>query len=129
MSDFLFVPLRPFFYAALTKRWKVQFHKGLRKFNNVDSKTTYFNENCCIIYIYIYYTTDESKRVTKDWLFGYLTKTNLNFILFYEYCLRYICIYINVYFHVNRSPFYYHAIVGSTIYVLYIYLNVLHQQN
>ena len=33
---FLFVPLRPFFYAALTKRWKVQFHKGLRKFNNVD---------------------------------------------------------------------------------------------
>ena len=24
------------------------------KFNNVDSKTTYFNENCCIIYIYIY---------------------------------------------------------------------------
>ena len=54
MSDFLFVPLRPFFYAALAKRWKVQFRKGLRKFNNVDSKTTYFNENCCIIYIYIY---------------------------------------------------------------------------
>ena len=54
MSDFLFVPLRPFFYAALAKRWKVQFCKGLRKFNNVDSKTTYFNENCCIIYIYIY---------------------------------------------------------------------------
>ena len=49
VSDFLFVPLRPFFYAALTKRWKVQFHKGLRKFNNVDSKTTYFNENCCIL--------------------------------------------------------------------------------
>ena len=36
VSDFLFVPLRPFFYAALTKRWKVQFYKGLRKFNNVD---------------------------------------------------------------------------------------------
>ena len=51
---FLFVPLRPFFYAALAKRWKVQFRKGLRKFNNVDSKTTYFNENCCIIYICIY---------------------------------------------------------------------------
>ena len=31
------------------KRWKVQFRKGLRKFNNVDSKTTYFNENCCIM--------------------------------------------------------------------------------
>ena len=25
VSDFLFVPLRPFFYAALAKRWKVQF--------------------------------------------------------------------------------------------------------
>ena len=36
VSDFLFVPLRPFFYAALTKRWKVQFRKGLRKFNEVD---------------------------------------------------------------------------------------------
>ena len=54
MSDFLFVPLRPFFYAALAKRWKVKFHKSLRKFNNVDSKTTYVNENCCVIYIYIY---------------------------------------------------------------------------
>ena len=53
MSDFLFVPLRPFFRAALAKRWKVQFRKGLHKFNNVDSKTTYFNENCCIISIYI----------------------------------------------------------------------------
>ena len=46
---FLFVPLRPFFRAALAKRWKVQFRKGLHKFNNVDSKTTYFNENCCIM--------------------------------------------------------------------------------
>ena len=54
MSDFLFIPLRPFYYAALAKRWKVQFRKGLRKFNNVDSKTTYFNENCCIIYMYVY---------------------------------------------------------------------------
>ena len=54
MSDFLFVPLRPFFRAALAKRWKVQFRKGLHIFNIVDSKTTYFNENCCIIYIYIY---------------------------------------------------------------------------
>ena len=57
MSYFLFVPLRPFFSAALAKRWKVQFRKGLHKFNNVDSKTTYFHENCCIIYIYIYIDT------------------------------------------------------------------------
>ena len=25
VSDFLFVPLRPFFYAALTKRWRSNF--------------------------------------------------------------------------------------------------------
>ena len=52
MSEFSFVPLRPFFRAAFAKRWKVQFRRGLHKFNNVDSITTYFNENCCIIYIY-----------------------------------------------------------------------------
>ena len=45
--------------AALAKRWKVQFRKGLHKFNNVDSKTTYFNENSCIIYMYIYSSLDE----------------------------------------------------------------------
>ena len=28
VSDFLFVPLRPFFYAAFAKRWKVQFRQG-----------------------------------------------------------------------------------------------------
>ena len=64
MSDFLFVPLRPFFYAALTKRWKVLFHMGLRKFNNVDSKTTYFNENCCII-LYIYILLDVADYLSK----------------------------------------------------------------
>ena len=53
MLYFSFVPLRPFFCAALAKRWKVQLRKDLHKFNNVDSKTTYFNENCCIIFIYI----------------------------------------------------------------------------
>ena len=26
----------------------------VNKLNNVDSKATYFDENCCIIYIYIY---------------------------------------------------------------------------
>ena len=28
---FFFIPLRPFFYAAIAKRWKVQFRNGLRK--------------------------------------------------------------------------------------------------
>ena len=26
----------------------------VNKFNNVDSKATYFDENCCVIHIYIY---------------------------------------------------------------------------
>ena len=39
MSDFLFVPLRPFFYVVLAMRWKVQFRQGFAYFNNnVDSK-------------------------------------------------------------------------------------------
>ena len=39
MSDFSFVPLRHFFYASLSKRWKVQFRQGFAYFNNnVDSK-------------------------------------------------------------------------------------------
>ena len=38
MPDFSFVPLCPFFYAALAKRWKVQFRQGFAYFNNVDSK-------------------------------------------------------------------------------------------
>ena len=57
MSYFSFVLLRPFLCAALAKLWKVQFRKGLHKFNNVDSKTAYFNENCYIyicVYVYIY---------------------------------------------------------------------------
>ena len=52
MSDFSFVPLRPFFCAALAKRWKVQFRQGFAYCNNVDSQTIYINENCRIIYIY-----------------------------------------------------------------------------
>ena len=36
---FSFVPLRPLFYAALAKRWKVKFRQGFAYFNNsVDSK-------------------------------------------------------------------------------------------
>ena len=39
MSDFSLVSLRPFFYAALAKRWKVKFRQGFAYLNNnVDSK-------------------------------------------------------------------------------------------
>ena len=39
MSDFSFVPLRPFFYASLAKRWKVHILQWFAYFNNnVDSK-------------------------------------------------------------------------------------------
>ena len=44
-----------FFYAALAKRWKVQFRQGFAYFNNnVDSKTTCNYKNCYVIYIYVY---------------------------------------------------------------------------
>ena len=56
MSDFSFVPMRPFFRAAVAKRWKVQFRKGLHKFSNVDSKTTYFSETA-VLYVNIYIYT------------------------------------------------------------------------
>ena len=38
-ANFSFVPLRPFFYAALAKRWKAQIRQGFAYLNNnVDSK-------------------------------------------------------------------------------------------
>ena len=75
MSDFSFVPLRPFFCAAIAKRWKVQFRQRFAYFNNnVDSKghiimrtAILYNEVnsgqiikthyiCIYIYIYIKFT-------------------------------------------------------------------------
>ena len=54
MSDFSFVPLRPFFYAALAKRWKVQFRQWFAYFNNnVDSKR-HIIIGTAMLYIYIY---------------------------------------------------------------------------
>ena len=54
MSDFSFVPMRPFFYAALAKCWKVQFRKGFAYFNNnVDSKRHKIIR-IAMFYIYIY---------------------------------------------------------------------------
>ena len=54
MSDFSFVPLRPFFYAALAKRWKVQFRQLFAYFNNnVDSKR-HIIIRTAILYIYIH---------------------------------------------------------------------------
>ena len=54
MSDFSFVPLRPFFYAALAKRWQVQFRQGFAYFNNsVDSKRHVIIRTA-ILYTYIY---------------------------------------------------------------------------
>ena len=35
MPVFLFVPLPPFFYAAIAKRWKVRLSNGLRKNKNL----------------------------------------------------------------------------------------------
>ena len=67
MSYFSFVPLRPIFYAALAKRWKVQFRQDFAYFNNnVDSKRhiiirtamlyIYIYIHCMHIFVYIYIT-------------------------------------------------------------------------
>ena len=65
MSDFLFVPLRPFFYAALAKRLKVQFRQVFAYLNNnVDSKR-HIIIRTAILYIYIYIFT-ASTPLRKD---------------------------------------------------------------
>ena len=52
-QHFSFFPLRPFFCAALAKRWKVQFRQGFAYFNNnVDSKR-HIIMRTAILYIYI----------------------------------------------------------------------------
>ena len=65
MSGFSFVPLRPFFYAALAKRWKVQFRQELTYFNNnVDSKRhIIITTGILHIYIYIYIYETLKKRI------------------------------------------------------------------
>ena len=54
VSDFLFIPLRPFFYAALAKRWKVQFRKGLRKNLTTLIQKRHILMRTAVLYIYIY---------------------------------------------------------------------------
>ena len=68
-SDLSFAPLRPFFHAALAKRWKVQFRQGFAYFiNNVDSKR-HIIIRTAILYIYIYKSMNETaKRMFKDTL-------------------------------------------------------------
>ena len=61
MSYFSFVPLRPFFYAALAKRLKVQFRQGFAYINNnVDSKRH------IIIRIAILYNEINSGQIMKN---------------------------------------------------------------
>ena len=54
MLDFSFVPLRPFFHAALAKRWKVQFRQGFAYFNNNVDSNRHIIIRTAILYIYIY---------------------------------------------------------------------------
>ena len=68
MSYFSFVPLRPFFYAALAKRWKVQFRQGFAYFNNyVDSGRH------IIIRTAILYNEINSRQIMKNTI--YMTTT------------------------------------------------------
>ena len=67
MSDFSFVLLRPFFYAALAKRWKVQFRQGFAYFNNnVDSKRH------IIITTAILYNEINSGQIMKNTIYIYI---------------------------------------------------------
>ena len=88
MSDFLFVPLRPFFCAALAKRWKVKFRQGFCIFNNyVDSKTTYNYKNCYIIYIiqqFSYYYEESMKHYI--YIYIYIYSSFLRRCLFNSSC-------------------------------------------
>ena len=65
MSDFSFVPLRPFFCAAFAKRRKVQFRQGFAYFNNIVDSKRHIVIGTAILCIYIY-------------------------ILYYIYCIYYI---------------------------------------
>ena len=53
VSDESYVQLRPFFCAALAKRWKVQFRQWFAQFSNVDSITT-SNNDIAILYMHTY---------------------------------------------------------------------------
>ena len=60
MSDFLFVPLRTFFCAALAKCWKVQFRRVLHKFSNIDKKKRHTLMRVAVLYIYVYIYGEEN---------------------------------------------------------------------
>ena len=79
MSDFSFVPLRPFFHAALSKRWKVQFRQGFAYFNNnVDLKRH------MIIRTAILYNEINSGLIMKNTIYIYI------FIYIYEYIFTFL---------------------------------------
>ena len=92
MSDFSFVPLRPFFYAALAKRWKVQLRQGFAYFNNnVDSKRH------IIIRIATLYNEINSGQIMK--------KTLYICVCVCMHINKYICTYVHV--HIYICPYIY----------------------
>ena len=109
---FSIVPLRPFLCAAFAKRWKVQFRKGLHKFNNVDSKTTYFNENCCIIYIYIS-------------MHAYIYIR----LCYYIHTYIQIHVYIHVYIYVHINICTYNAYMHICNIYIYAYIHICNKLN
>ena len=103
MSDFSFVPLRPFFCAALAKRWKVQFQQGFAYFdNNVDSKQH------VIIRTAILYNEINSGLITKKTLYIYMyvrrvyARNVVNVIRFYYVlCLILFCFVVDLYIYIS----------------------------
>ena len=81
MSDFSFVPFRPFFNAALAKCWRVLFRQGFAYFNNnVDSKRHIITRTA-ILCIYIY---------TSMYIYIYIH------IYMYVCVVIYICMYMYI---------------------------------
>ena len=85
MSDFSFFPLRPFFCAALAKRWKVKFRQGFAYFiNNLDSKRH------IIIRTAILYNEFNSGQIMKKTLYIYIYIVYISKFGIYS-SHRYIC--------------------------------------
>ena len=89
-------------------KWKIWHSLGLEpRYNIVDSRTTYFNENCCIIYyIYIYVCMWVCfTKLSTNECFHYLVYIVKSSFKCYVYIYTYMYIYIyNSLFFLHNCP-------------------------
>ena len=122
MSDFLFAPLRPYFCAALAKRWKVQFRQGFAYFNNkVDSRRHLFIGTAIyyVYYIYILYYIYYIYILYIILYIIYILYYNIYYIyILYIYILRRSTTLINKRHMLMRTAVLYKSIHYTLIYIL-----------